>query len=157
MTFQINLVDTGVLLELLEVPGKAAHAARYQAEFKQRYAEGQKFILPIATIIETGNHICQAGGDRAAAAKRFHDIVTSAVNGVDPFVAHEVAWDAAFITALLAGDSTGEDFVKLAGDGRFGGGDVSILVERDRYLQASNFSADQVRIWTTEELLGAYA
>ncbi len=157
MAFQVNFIDTNVLVEILEVPGMCAHAARYQGEFKERFGSGEKFVLPVATIVETGNHISQANGDRYAVAKRFSDLLRSALSGRDPFVVRELRWDGPFVEQLLAGNSTGEDFVQLAGAGRFGAGDFSILVERDLYVAQTNYRREQVRIWTAEAELGAYA
>lgn len=157
MTLQINFIDTNVLVEILDVPGMNGNAARYLREFKERFAAGEKFVLPVATLIETGNHISQATGDRRAAAKRFDDLLRSALAGRDPFVLRELLWDATFLNQVLAGDSTGDDFVELAGSGRFGVGDVSILVERDLFVSQSNYDRSQVRIWTADAELGAYA
>lgn len=160
MTARIAFIDTGVLVEILAVPGLSAEPDAFKRELRERFAAGQKFVLPVATIIETGNHINQVKGanaDRHAAAKRFDDLLRSAIAGRDPFVARELVWDAALLTEILAGDSTGSTFVEQAAAGHFGTGDLSILVERDRFVEQSVYSRADVEIWTNEELLGAYA
>lgn len=159
MTARIAFIDTGVLVEVLDVPGLSARPDAYARELRERFAAGQKFVLPVATIIETGNHINQVRGenaDRHAAAKRFDDLLRSAIAGRDPFVARELVWDADLLTQILAGDSTGATFVEQAAAARFGTGDLSILVERDRFVAESHFTRAEVEIWTNEALLAVY-
>lgn len=38
-----------------------------------------------------------------------------------------------------------------------GGGDVALLVERDRFIQKQANRRADVRIWTLETVMGAYA
>ncbi|MBO0612093.1 MAG: hypothetical protein RL122_1764 [Pseudomonadota bacterium] len=57
----ICVIDTSVFTNLLKVPGRNQNEAEVLRAY-QEYAElGCKFILPIATIVETGNHIAQNG------------------------------------------------------------------------------------------------
>lgn len=52
-------LDSSILLELLEVPGKSQQPAAIAAELKDRVAAGDTLLLPTAAIVETGNHIAQ--------------------------------------------------------------------------------------------------
>lgn len=154
MTFV--LVDTSVLCELLEVPGKCQQAAAVQAEFGVRVARGEQFLLPATTIIETGNHIAQVkAGDRRAAAERYVRFLQKAAASQAPWTVTEVTWDEAMLLRLCDGDSTGQNFVDLAGNGLLGGGDVAILVERDLLRMRSD--ARPVQVWTLENVLGSLA
>ncbi|MGH9267255.1 MAG: hypothetical protein ACRD0D_03665 [Acidimicrobiales bacterium] len=56
---------------------------------------------------------------------------------------------------LIAGDSTGQSFVDLAGNGLFSGGDVAILVERDILRRRAGSRA--VQVWTLEKTLAGLA
>lgn len=155
---QVTFIDTSILCELVKVPGKSRSDDALEIEFRERAATGERFVVPIAAIIETGNHIEQVHGPHAdgrAAAQRLADLVRAAAEDRPPFVAHTVAWDADALTAWLDGDSTGSTFVDLAGAGRLGGGDVAILVERDHYLRTSAVGAPHVHIWTLDGELGA--
>lgn len=155
---RVTFVDTSVLCELLDVPGKCAAGDAHRAELDARVEAGERFVIPITAVVETGNHIAQAkAGDRRATAHRLIALLLEAVNGDGRFELHELAWDEAFLVALASGDSTGETFIDLAGSGRMGGGDVAILVERDRYVASSGFRREDVGIWTLEAVLGAYA
>ena len=57
------------------------------AKLKGKIKSGETLLLPMATILETGNHIGQNGdgGKRRAAAQRFTDMVTQAILGTIPF------------------------------------------------------------------------
>jgi hypothetical protein len=150
------LVDTSILRELLNVPGKASKNEEVKNELAKRAKAGDRFVITITAIIETGNHICNSKqGDRRGAAERFHAMLTAVRNGILPFRLNEVDWNAHFLDCLLAGDSTEEQLVDLVGNGRFGTGDISILVERDLLRSRSNL--DNVRIWTLEAELVAYS
>ncbi len=152
----ITLIDTSVLNELLEVPGKCQQAEVVQAEFKARHLAGERFILPMTAIIETGNQIAQVKqGDRRAAAERFVAFVERARAEEPPWTVAEVTWGAELLGHLCAGDSTGMSFVDLAGNGLLGGGDTAILVERDLLRRRS--SSATVLVWTLEKTLGSLA
>jgi len=153
----ITFIDTSVLCELIEVPGKSRGDGVVRAEFQARAVDGERFVIPITAVIETGNHIEQASGDRRGAALRLAAVLASAAADRPPFASNEVTWDSAFMGELLAGDSTGQPFVDLAGNGQMGAGDVAILVERDRYAAASALGRARVGIWTLETVLGAYS
>ncbi|GAA1900443.1 hypothetical protein [Lapillicoccus jejuensis] len=149
------LIDTSVFLEILDVPGKASRHQQIADEFIARYKDGHRFVLPLTTIIETGNHVAQCGGDRRGAARRFTTALRQAQETQPPWIIRDVQWDKARLDYLLTGDSTGSSLMDLLGDGRMGTGDVAILVERDEFRSASNFT--DVRIWTLEATLNAYA
>ncbi|CAN5214571.1 hypothetical protein BH18ACT4_BH18ACT4_13340 [soil metagenome] len=154
---KVTFIDTSFLCELLDVPGKCATGDAHRAELEARHAGGERFVIPITAVVETGNHIAQAkAGDRRAAARRLIELLLEAVRGDGRFELHEVAWDEGFLVALAGGDSTGQTFIDLAGNGQMGGGDVAILVERDRYVANSGFQRQNFAIWTLEAVLGAY-
>lgn len=85
----VCLVDTSVFCELLAVPGKSQRvtAMATQAEFKEKLGADEVLLLPMTTILETGNHIGQNGngGERRAAAQRFTAQVRLALKGESPF------------------------------------------------------------------------
>jgi hypothetical protein len=153
----ITFLDTSVLCELLKVPGKCQRAEEVEAEFRQRIKDGERFIIPVTAVIETGNHIAQASGDRRAAAERFDHWLRMSVAGDAPFHVNLVAWDDDFLIKLCDGDAASQSLTDLAGSGQLGAGDVAILVERDRFVARSAYNRTHVRIWTLENTLAAYA
>ena len=154
---RVVFIDTSVLCELLAVPGKSQQADACRREFAERVERGEQFVLPITAVIEAGNHIAQASGDRRAAATRLVDWLRRAVEGRPPLVLDQVTWDDAFLADLCAGDATSQPLVDLVGNGQMGTGDVAILVERDRFVSRSAFSRNEVPIWTLEHTMQAYA
>ena len=57
----ICLLDTSVFVEFLNVPNMNAQHAAIHNELKQKIQDGESLFLPMATILETGNHIAQNG------------------------------------------------------------------------------------------------
>lgn len=154
---KVTFIDTSVLCELLEVPGKSQRSAEVQAELVVREAGGERFVIPVTAVIETGNHIAQAARDRRAAAERMVRLLRAARGSEVPYIFNELSWDDELLDALCRGDSTEQTFVDLAGNGLMGAGDVAILVERDRFVARTGYSRQEVRIWTLEAVMGAYA
>ena len=85
----VCIVDTSILVELLDVPGKVSHRAQVLSDFEQRQKRNQQFLLPVAVLIETGNHIAQVsdGRVRRERAGRFVKFAGDALEGQSPFVA----------------------------------------------------------------------
>lgn len=149
----VTFIDTSVLCELLQVPGKCQRHEEIRRELEERIVGGEELVIPITAVIETGNHIAQARS--RAAAERFVNLLRSAGEEGSPFIVHRVAWDDEFLADLCAGDATEETFADLAGSGRMGAGDIAILVERDRFKRISAYV--NVPVWTLEAILGAYS
>jgi len=150
-----TLVDTSVLCELIEVPGMHSRSAEIRADLDRRQAAGEQFVIPVTAIIETGNHIEHAAGDRRGAAQRLVGLVRMAIANEGPWRVNNFRWDAEFLGAWCDGDSTHQSFVDLAGNHLLGGGDVAILVERDRFRSAG--AGNQVSVWTLDARLEALA
>jgi hypothetical protein len=156
ITSVVTFLDTSVLCNILDVPMMSDDSAAVKAEAGTRHAAGERFVVPVTAVIETGNHIANVKqGDRRAAAERFVRLIETVRTGTTAWVLHEIEWDEAFLAALCAGATTGQSFVDLAGHGLLGTGDVAILVERDRFR--ANSAHLDVQIWTLEATLGAYA
>lgn len=148
------LIDTSVFVEILDVPGKAQQHETVAAEFVARSDAGHRFVLPVTTIVETGNHVAQCAGDRRGAARRFVRALENAQTEDPPWIVRDVKWDPGLLAQLIAGDSTGSSLLDLLSQGRMGTGDVAILVERDEFRASTAYT--DVRVWTLERNLGAY-
>ena len=83
----ICLVDTSVFVEYLNVPGMASSTATIVEELKQKVVDDEHLFLPMATVLETGNHIGQNGDgkQRRQCAERFVKQVQRALAGESPF------------------------------------------------------------------------
>ncbi|TNM27237.1 hypothetical protein [Streptomyces sedi] len=152
----VEFLDTSVLVEFLDVPHRNARRAEVLAEMDARLKAGVRFVLPTATIVETGNHVFQIkdGAARRDRALHLRSLLLKTARGEAPWVLHERTWDGAFLTSLCHGGTTGMDLAEHAVRQQLGTGDLSIVAERDLY--ASRARAD-VRIWTLEATMGTWA
>jgi len=83
----VNIVDTSVLVELLDVPGYNSKHDDLLTEFTVR-PRRDEFLVPLAVLFETGNHIAHGsdGVVRRTAAKQFVDFTRRSLAGKSPFV-----------------------------------------------------------------------
>jgi hypothetical protein len=83
----IGIVDTSIFCEILQVPTKSQHREIVTAQLIDHINHGVTLLLPMATILETGNHVAQNGNGnlRRRTASRFVEQVQKALNG-------EAAW-----------------------------------------------------------------
>ncbi|MCC6434576.1 MAG: hypothetical protein IT196_06060 [Acidimicrobiales bacterium] len=156
MDLDVRFIDTSVLCNLIDVPGRNQQRSAVRDEFNQLVREGRtRFVIPVTTIIETGNHIANGAGDRRGAARRLEEFLEAAANEDVPWQLHAVTWDAGFLDALRAGGRTGVRLLDHLGNGTMGTGDLAILCERDAFEARTSFRS--VRIWTLEATMAAYA
>lgn len=95
MAKHVLILDTSVLCCWLRVPGKSTAGpqnnrwdhARIDAEIQQKTQQGGMLVLPLATLIETGNHIAQAPQQRFACAQKLADCLRQAADAHSPWAA----------------------------------------------------------------------
>lgn len=152
---EVRFVDTSVLCDLLGVAGKCQQTDAVKEEMKELLAAGATLVLPIASVIETGNHIAQAGDGNARreCAKRFEAVLRLTLAGESPWILHAAAWSEELLEMLCDGVPNAGTFVDLAGQGRLGAGDLSILAERDLYSKRT--AIKNVTVWTHDAELAA--
>ena len=146
----VKLIDTSILCELLEIPGKsnAASAKKVKSEFAKLVGNGVRFILPLAAIIETGNHIAQNGDGNVRRYKgvTLKDFVVKSLSEDSPFLPSPL-WDRGDLEAWI------KDFPDSAMRGK-GLGDVSI--ERDLQIAKERLklpSSLSIEIWSKDSHL----
>jgi hypothetical protein len=83
----ICLVDTSILLNVLDVPGRADQRPEVLAELARLNDERAELLLPFPAIIETGNHIARLrdGRGRRRCAQDFVTTVRKAIDGQAPW------------------------------------------------------------------------
>ena len=83
----IVLVDTSVLCEILAVPNRSSAPAHHRQQLQDYAEQGATLMLPMATLIETGNHIAQNGNsaEREVVARNFVKLVQQALRSEKPF------------------------------------------------------------------------
>lgn len=83
----ICLIDTSIFVEILNVPNMASTRREVMKELEAKIEHEESLFLPMATIIETGNHIARNGDgqQRRRCAERFVEQVDKALKGESPF------------------------------------------------------------------------
>jgi hypothetical protein len=83
----ICIVDTSILVELLNLPGLATDHNGLVADFARRQAAREQFLLPMAVLVETGNHVAQipSGAARRKSADDFVQFANLSLRGETPF------------------------------------------------------------------------
>lgn len=149
-------VDTSILLNLLDVPKRNDEREAVGAEFVVWQEQQATFVLPVTTVIETGNAVAKVeGGSRWAFIEKFVEILRLAVTGTTPWAASGAVWDAGFIQKLIDGHDHVPALPALM-KSELGVGDSGILAEIEQYRTRIP-SATPVRLWTLDTQLGAYA
>ena len=145
----ITLLDTSVYLNILNVPGRNQARSAVLKSFEDRVDRGDTFLLPMAAVWETGNHIARLnnGDHRRKHAKTFVDDVSKALNGEAPYRATYIPDESIFLKWI-------GDFPKHAGQG-LSLADMSIIKEQERI---AGLSGDwHVKIWSLDQALMAYS
>ena len=85
---EIVIVDTSVLINVLDVPGFNQHRAEVFERFEYLVDAGASFLLPMAAIFETGDHIADLrdGRQRRRYADIFRNRMREALEGEAPWV-----------------------------------------------------------------------
>ncbi|WP_253650330.1 hypothetical protein [Vibrio sp. Y29_XK_CS5] len=153
----VCIIDTSVFLNLLNVPRKNQDKETVISSFQDYVELGVTFILPMATIIETGNHIAQNGdgGIRRKTAERFCSAVKGAFTGSAPYQPSEFPNSAEVLTWL-------DSYPQHAGASKSATkqnegtsfGDLSIIEEFNKCIE--KFSNREVFIWSLDSDLAAY-
>jgi hypothetical protein len=153
----IVLLDTVVYLNVLDIMGWNQDRVAVLDQFKSRMENGDYFLLPMATIWGTGNHIADLhdGGLRRKFAQKFVEDVEKAISGGVPYKAtyfpeREIFrnWIKGFPEYAMRNKSTGKtgEGISLA--------DFSIIKEWEQTCATNNMS--RVLIWSLDCDLAGY-
>ncbi len=144
----ICLLDTSVFVEFLNVPNMNAQHAAIHNELKQKIQDGEFLFLPMATILETGNHIAQNGDgkQRRKVADFFVEQVQLALDGESPFTPIAFPTQDAMREWLAA-------FPDVAMRGQ-GLGDLSIVHDWER--MCAQHPGHRVYIWSLDHHLASH-
>ena len=95
MKNKVLIFDTSVLCVWLKVPGKETCGSGknvltfedVEAKIEEEKLAKTTFVLPIASIIETGNHIAHSSGDRHELGNSFAEVIEATADNVSPWAA----------------------------------------------------------------------
>ena len=153
----VCIIDTSIFLNLLNVPGKNQDLKNTVKSYRE-YAElGATFILPMATIIETGNHIAQNGNGatRRETAQRFCAAVKGAFTGEAPYQPSEFPSSAEVLNWIdKFPGSAGRNKSPAKPHEGTSFGDLSIIEEFNKCV--SRFPTREVFIWSLDSDLCSY-
>ena len=145
----IGLIDTCIMCNILKVSGMHQRFNDVMQQLRNYINEGYTLLLPVATIIETGNHVAQNGDgtQRRETAQHFVKVVNDAIEDKAPWTISKTLFDVDIMTEYLI------DFPDSAMRG-MGFGDLSIIKEYDNLC--SLHSARCIFIWSLDEHLSGY-
>jgi hypothetical protein len=152
----IVLLDTSVYLNVLDIDGFNQHRQIVLKDFLTRVESGDHFLLPMATIWETGNHIAglSDGGQRRRYAQTLFDDVTKAVQGDVPYRPTYFPEREEFLKWL----SWFPDYVQRGKTEKKRGGislaDLSLIKEWERTCDRHKMS--HVLIWSLDADISSY-
>ena len=144
----VVIVDTSVLLNVLDVPGFNQDRDAVLDRFGELVDAGANFLLPLGTVMETGNHIAdiRGGQRRRRHATVFADQVRKALKGEAPWALAPLP-DADELVRWL------DTFPDEAMRG-LGMVDLSIVKEWDRACK--RHPRRRALIWTLDQRLTGY-
>lgn len=144
----VCLVDTSIFIEILNVPNKATRHTEVLAELERKLDNTEFLFLPMATVLETGNHIAQNGdgNQRRKCAGQFVAQVQLAIDGRSPFTPINFL-EADAMRRWLA------EFPDWAMRGQ-GLGDLSIVHDFQRLCEQNH--GRRVYIWSLDQHLSGY-
>lgn len=148
----ISFVDTSIMTNLLGIPGKSEHKDTIQEEFWKLVRDGQEvLIMPLATIIETGNHIAHIsdGGVRRKCADTFALLLRKTAEDEAPWTFYGIGFEKSDLIYLA--DNLVEYAVR-----EVGAGDLSIVHQYQTYCDKTP-GIGRSRIWTLDRHLAAYS
>jgi hypothetical protein len=156
MSRQVLILDTSVLCCWLKVPTKDEAGSvedrwtfdRVDEEIERAKKSAITLVLPLATLIETGNHIAQAPHGRYDAAQRLAACLGNAALPNPPWAAftdQSSLWEVENLTRLA------KEWPRLA-EGHLSIGDATIKDVAEYYAR----SGCTVEILTSDEGLKAY-
>ncbi|MDD2535713.1 MAG: hypothetical protein PHW78_03980 [Macromonas bipunctata] len=144
----IVLVDTSILLNVVNVPGRNQQRTEVLQALELRIRHNDHLFIPLAAIIETGNHIAHVddGGLRRQAAQRFTKAIEDALKDIVPWKplnfpnhADLLAWLSSFPDSAMR---------------KVGMGDLSIQKEWEQLCQ--KFPMSRVAIWSADSDLQGF-
>lgn len=145
----VHFIDTSVMTELLNIPHMNKQYEEAKKKYEQFHQNGDVFVLPVAVLVETGNHIAHIsdGQKRYAIANKFVDFIKSAVGvesnwNITPQISDDV------LTSIL------NQFPNEAAQ-KIGFGDVSIVEQFNEYWEKHQ-PIGKMRIWSFDQHLSGY-
>ena len=147
----VRFIDTSIIMNLLEIPQRCQNAEAVKEEFRQAVKNQETLILPMATIIESGNHISHIadGNIRREKALQFQNFLIKTAKEEAPWKLYGVHFQKEDLLALA------DKFPFYAQKMEMGIGDMSIIQFYERYKREVP-AIGRIMIWSTDKHLMGY-
>jgi C-terminal processing protease CtpA/Prc len=149
---RVHFIDTTILLNILDIPFMNQDRETVLKEYQELKNNRNTFILPLATIIETGNHIAHIddGNLRRIKGIEFAEMLHKIADDESPWTFLENNEVTREEIALIA-DRLPESVVKY----KSGAGDLSIIAAYEKYRNNTP-AIGYIRIWSMDGHLKNY-
>ncbi len=146
----IRFIDTSVMTNLLDIPEMNQDKERVILEWSEVLQNKETLIMPIATIIETGNHIAHIvnGYKRREVAIKYIEYLRKTAENEAPWILYGNNLDTKSLRFFV------ENFETNALN-KTGIGDLSIIEAYQRYKE-SQPAIGTIRIWSMDAHLNSY-
>ncbi|MBI2710303.1 MAG: hypothetical protein HYX34_11500 [Actinobacteria bacterium] len=158
MRRRVELIDTSVLLELLDVPFCNDRRDEVIAEFEDRIRRGINFQMPAAALVEAGGHVSRIsdGSARRRCATHLAELIGATVAGKAPWTFTRLSWDDDFLDRLLApSDDLPLALVESLAQRHLEMGDLVIVAEWQRLRENLDPQVVEIDVWTLDNSLSA--
>lgn len=147
----VRFMDTSIVMNLLEIPNMCADAKKVKAEFEKVVKNKETLILPLSTMIESGNHIAHIkdGAVRRTKAQKFGEFLRKTAEGEAPWTLYGVELTKEDLLFLA------EQFPERALNYKMGIGDMSIIRFYENYKKTIS-GIGKIMIWSTDGHLQGY-
>ena len=147
----VRFMDTSIVMNLLEVPHMCADAESVKSEFAKAVAEKETLILPMSTIIESGNHIAHItnGTIQREKALKFQEFLKKTAREEAPWTFYGVELTKEDLEFLA------DEFPNRALHMGMGIGDMSIIRFYEKYKETTP-GIGRIMIWSTDAHLAGY-
>ena len=151
VNMNVRFMDTSIVMNLLEVPHMCADAESVKSEFAKAVAEKETLILPMSTIIESGNHIAHItnGTIRREKALKFQEFLKKTAREEAPWTFYGVELTKEDLEFLA------DEFPNRALHMGMGIGDMSIIRFYEKYKETTP-GIGRIMIWSTDVHLAGY-
>lgn len=147
----VSIIDTSVLCNIINIPHMNSHYKEVMEELKNLHEDTQQLlILPLATIIETGNHIAHIadGNVRRNRAQFMTELIQKTVNDEAPWTFYGKEFEREELIEIS------KNFADSA-VAQIGIGDVSIIQVYKKYKESVP-AIGSIRIWSLDHHLSCY-
>lgn len=147
----VRFIDTSIVMNLLKIPQRCQDFEMVKAEFDEAIQNNETLILPMATIIESGNHISHIsdGNMRRKKALKFQEFLRKTANEEAPWELYGVELTREDLLVIA------DQFPDYAQKMEMGIGDMSIIRFYEKYKKEIP-AVGKIMIWSTDKHLKAY-